>query len=66
MHLCMIRFVDNTNANGGDHQGFEEDMENIKYKVENKRGGMIVTHHTMWMHQLESPSHIRTRSCVAY
>ena len=37
MHLCMIRFVDNTNANGGDHQGMEEDMENIKYKVENKR-----------------------------
>ena len=22
MHLCMIRFVDNTSANGGDHQGW--------------------------------------------
>ena len=30
MHLCMIRFVDSTNANGGDHQGMEEGMENIK------------------------------------
>ena len=37
MHLCMIRFVDNTNANGGDHQGMEEGMENIKYKLGNKR-----------------------------
>ena len=37
MHLCMIRFVDNTNANGVDHQGMEEGMENIKYKLENKR-----------------------------
>ena len=37
MYLCMIRFVDNTNANGGDHQGMEEDMENIKDKLESKR-----------------------------
>ena len=33
----MIRFVDNTNANGGDHQGMKENMENIKGKLENKR-----------------------------
>ena len=24
MHLCMIRFVDNTNANGGEHQTWRE------------------------------------------
>ena len=33
MHLCMIRFVDNTNANEGEHQGMEE---NIKEHGENK------------------------------
>ena len=37
MHLCMIRFVDNTNVNGGDHQDLEENMENIKGKLENNR-----------------------------
>ena len=34
MHLCMIRFVDNTNANGGEHQDMEgnhlELDENVK------------------------------------
>ena len=32
MHLCMIRFVDNTNAMGEDHQDMEE---NIKGQGEN-------------------------------
>ena len=39
MHLCMIRFVDNTNANGGKHQDMEgnnlEHGENIKILGEN-------------------------------
>ena len=39
MHLCMIRFVDNTNANGGKHQYMEgnslEHGENMKTLGEN-------------------------------
>ena len=39
MHLCMIRFVDNTNANGGKHQDMEgnnlEHGENMKTLGEN-------------------------------
>ena len=25
LHLCLIRFIDNTNANGGNHQDMEGD-----------------------------------------
>ena len=39
MHLCMIRFVDNTNASGGKHQDKEENNlehgENMKTLGEN-------------------------------
>ena len=39
MHLCMIRFVHNTNANGGKHQDMEENSlehgENMKTHDEN-------------------------------
>ena len=39
MHLCMIRFVDNTNANGGKHQDMKgnnlEHGENMKTLGEN-------------------------------
>ena len=39
MHLCMIRFIDNTNASGGGQQGMveniEEQVENIKQDMEN-------------------------------
>ena len=48
MHLCMIRFVDNTNANGGEHQDMEgnhlEHDENMK-KLDahmNTRGGRSI------------------------
>ena len=41
MHLCMIGFVDNTNAIGGRHQDMEENIkkqgENNNVHCENKR-----------------------------
>ena len=48
MHLCMIRFVDNTNANGGEHQDMEgnhlEHDENVKALDAhmNTRGGRSI------------------------
>ena len=35
MHLCMIRFIDNTKTSGGGQQGMVENMENIKEDMEN-------------------------------
>ena len=35
MHLCMIRFVDNTNINGGEEQqGMEDHMKNKRECME--------------------------------
>ena len=42
MHLCMIRFVDNTNANGGKHQDMEENnLEHGENKCK-QDGGMKI------------------------
>ena len=41
MHLCMIRFVDNTNIMGGEEQqGMENKVENIEEQVENIKHSM--------------------------
>ena len=44
MHLCMIRFVDNTSIMGGEEQQGMEDMDDHMGKQEGMHGGQLSEH----------------------